>query len=602
MTTTSSHSKMAHPSDRVKCPECQVEFARSSLKRHILDEHIESDLVVCKHDGCEKRFKTLQNMKVHFEAEHMDKTYECIPCELVFDKKGKLDYHKRTQHTTNYHCPIPGCDEVRSSKKNIENHISLPVEDGGHGGVQPPKKDKKKVVANKRKVEEVEPGKDDPVAEFIRDTRDRLKDNVPDRICANFLCQVTLGRLSWGFKDGDRLYCNKHREDIPSMINISKKRICRYVGCDRKGTITIGGFNFCIKHVNLLKDEGLPSPEDSVKKPKPSARRCKADGCDVYSAFDNGQYCYKHSPTKISDDKRVCEVPGCDNKMRPNFGYPGEPKTRCKGHKEKGMYSHKLCSVPGCNSSASYGPPDGLPLTCVHHKGDGYVNVNAAQCAMACCADGDGVQAKFFHIGYGDESSEFYGKRICTFGRRVMIEDAIQKNDMNELSRLMEFYELEKVTTLNAQSAFRFECEKKYHDLLGNCVDIVFDGHVHEGPKTLWSKRPDIFYKFNVNGVNFGIHIEYDEMSAHEDDPVRLECIEENAGCEGRVYLIRVNGGHDTKNPACTRVDMANYSYYVVTHEGRQVASMVSDAVVDRIRWIEDDLGPCDSRPARVNF
>lgn len=592
---------MSHPSDRVNCPVCQVELARSSLKRHIDDGCTESEPIVCKHSGCDEEFKTLQNMKVHFEAEHMNLTYPCDKCEEIFDKKQDLNYHKRTIHSTNYHCPVPECDEVRSSKKNLENHINLPLSRGGHGGIQPPKKEKK-VVVKKRKIEEVDTGKNDPVTEFIRGMRDRFKDNVPDRICANFLCQVILARLSWGFEDGDRLYCNKHRDDIPGMINISKKRKCRYIGCDRKGTITIGGFHLCIKHVNLLKGEGLPSPEDSVKKPKPSARRCKADGCSIYSAFDNGQYCYKHSPTKVSDDKRVCEVPGCENKKRPTFGYPGEPMTRCREHKEEGMYSHKLCSSTECNSSASYGPHDGIAVTCVHHKEDGYVNLMATQCAMECCMYGDGVQAKFFHPGHDDETSEFYGKRICTFGRRVLIEDAIQNNDMNRLNQLMNFYELDKVTTLNAQSAFRFECEKKYHDLLGNCIDIVFDGHVHEGPKTLWSKRPDIFYKFDINGLNYGIHIEYDESSTHEDDPVRLGCIEEDAGCEGRVYLIRVNGGHDTKNPVCTRVDLANYSYYIVTCEGSKVASMVSDAVVDRIKWIEEGLGPDDTRPYKVNF
>lgn len=516
---------MTHPSDRVNCPVCDLEFARSSIKRHIDEGCTKSDPIECKHDGCDLKFKTLQIMKLHFDAKHTNKTYPCDKCEDIFDDKGKLNYHKRVKHTISYHCPVLGCDEVRASKNNIENHINLPVERGGHGGVQPPKKEKKKVV-KKRKIDEVDIGKEDPIAKFIRGMRDRIKDNVPDRICANLLCQVTLGRLSWGFPDGDKLYCNKHRDDVPGLINISKKQKCSYVGCDTKGTIKIGGFRFCIKHVNLLKDEGLPSTEESIKRPKSSGRICKADGCDLYSSFDDGQYCFTHSPTKISDDKRVC--------------------------------------------------------------------------AMACCVNVDGPKARLYHPDYKNETSEFFGKMICTFGKRFLVEDAIQKNDMNELSRLMTFYGMNKITTLNAQSAFRFECEKKYYNLLGNCVDIVFDGHVHEGPKTLRSKRPDVFYKFNVNGVNFGVHIEYDEMSSHEDDPVRLKCIEENAGCEGRTYLIRVNGGHDTKNPACTRVDMANYSYYVVTHEGKQVASMVSDAVFDRIKWIEEGLGPDDTRPHKI--
>ena len=221
---------------------------------------------------------------------------------------------------------------------------------------------------------------------------------------------------------------------------------------------------------------------------------------------------------------------------------------------------------------------------------------------MACCMYGVGVQAKFFHPDHLDESSEFFGKRICSFARRALIEAAIQDNNTNELNRLMGHFELTKIMTLNDQSAFRFECEKKYHDRLSDCVDVVFDGHVHDGPKTLLSKRPDIFYKFSVGGLNYGIHIEYDDNSNHEDDPVRLERIAEDAGCKGRVYVIRVNGGHDTKDPLCSRVDMSTYKYFRVTADGKEVASKVSDAVIDRIQWISEGLGPGDGRPAKSNF
>ena len=565
--------------------------------------------VVCS-AGCGLDFVDQKGMEIHLKTMHnFETTFPCPKCDIPpFGTSQKLINHDNIVHLLKFRCPHPNCPKHEtsfSSNQRLQHHINLPVDKKGHGGVafvtessiptSQEDEDVPETIGNKRKVEEP-----DHVTMFLNTKKERFKDMDLMKKCSNFLCIIT--RLAWGFPGGEKLYCSKHQDDVEGLVYLGDNTTCKFIGCPTQSHITIGGYRFCDSHVDQLIQEGLPSPEENVKRPKDSGRRCREEGCDKYSSCDDGQYCYHHSLTNVSDDKRVCEVPECENKKRPTFGYPGEPKTRCKEHKEEGMYSHKLCSFPECHVCASYGNSDGLPLTCFHHKEEGYINLNATICAMECCADVDGVQAKFFHIGYGDESSEFFGKRICTFGRRVLIEDAIQNNDMNELSRLMEFYELEKVTTLNAQSAFRFECEKKYHDLLGNCVDIVFDGHVHEGPKTLWSKRPDIFYKFNVNGVNFGIHIEYDEMSTHEDDPVRLRCIEEDAGCEGRVYLIRVNGGHDAKNPACTRVDMANYSYFVITHEGRQVASLVSDAVVDRIKWIEEGLGPEVSRPSKVFF
>lgn len=593
------------PNKTVKCPvpDCDEEFNLSSLRRHMKSKHAPpGPRVGCPHEGCDLDFKNRQSMKSHFKARHENREYPCKACSFVGKTEGELNHHKSVKHDKKYKCPYPDCPANPASKKNLIGHINASVKRGGHGGVNYVQEEKESTVEevedetdnNKRKFEEL-----DPIDAFLESKKGRFKVKDPERMCAAEFCVIT--RLAWGFAGGDKLYCSKHQDDLPGLVYLGDNRTCNYINCPTVTQITIGGLRFCDPHVKQLISEGLPNPDESVKRTKNSNKRCRDEGCNLHSSFDDGKYCYRHSPTKVSDDGRMCEIPGCMN-GRPTFGYPGETKTRCKEHKEEGMYSHKLCSGPECYSSASYGPPDGLPLTCVHHKESGYVNLNAAQCAMACCMYGDGVQAKFFHIEYGDESSEFYGKRICTFGRRVLIEDAIQSNDMGRLSDLMNFYELDRVTTLNAQSAFRFECEKKYHDRLGNCVDIVFDGHVHEGPKTLWSKRPDIFYKFNVDGLHYGIHIEYDEVSTHEDDPVRLKCIEENAGCEGRVYLIRVSGGHDTKNPACTRVDMANYSYHVVTCEGIRVASMVSDAVVDRIRWIEEGLGPGDGRPYKVSF
>ena len=267
------------------------------------------------------------------------------------------------------------------------------------------------------------------------------------------------------------------------------------------------------------------------------------------------------------------------------------------------MVQRGLCVDPGCDKRASYGVLGGKASFCTGHKKDGFVLLGATTCAMACCSTtADGLQAVFYHPDHQDETSEFFGKRICRFGRRVLIEDALMHNDITRLDSLMLHFKMDRVLTLNAQSAFRFECESKYHKLLKDCVDIVFDKPVEKGPKVIGALRPDIFYKWCIHGLNYGIHIEYDETERHEDDPRRLGCIAENAECFDRVYVIRVQGGHDTKNPACERVVMENFAYFRVTSEGRNVASKVADAVVERIQWIEQGLGPCDSRPSREDI
>lgn len=263
------------------------------------------------------------------------------------------------------------------------------------------------------------------------------------------------------------------------------------------------------------------------------------------------------------------------------------------------MISYGLCIEPGCHKRASYGVPGGKKASCAGHKKDGYLLLGTSTCAMACCStDAGGMQARFFHPEHQDETSTFYKKRICCFGRRVLIEDALMYNDVARVESLMTHFQMDRVLTLNAQSAFRFACESRYHELLKDCVDIVFDAPVEKGPKVIGALRPDIFYKWNINGVNYGIHLEYDETLSHEDDARRLQSIAENAECGDRVYVIRVYGGHGTKNPACRRVRMDNFEFFKVTGEGEYVAAKVADAVTGRIKWIKKGLGPDASRPS----
>lgn len=660
--------------EKYTCPICNETIERTSERRHNeLRHHEQGALVVCTYPGCGKYYKSKDGMKSHFRSRHTDEKHTCGVCGDVFDTSQKLTNHKGYQHENKGKCPHPGCDKNLASKQNLQRHINLPSEKGGHGGRLPETEtEKPEEVGNRRKVEEK---KDvtDPIEDFLMNMRERLKDINPEkpRCRSKKICSIT--RLSHGFPGENKTYCSKHKDEVHGLVY--SKKPCRVLGCITGGDFMIGGFRFCSDHRDQLILEGLPDPGRSVKKPKLYRKTCIEKGCRKVASCDEGNYCVPHSPTGISDDKRMCDVKGCDVK-RPTFGYPDQTPMRCKDHREEGMYSHKLCEEEGCYISASYGLPGGkathcvkhrpkgcvlnmktcvvagcdlqpsygpeggtvythcshhrpetyidvrnIPCShegctknrsfgvkggermwCVEHKTEDCINLVETICSMACCTNGSGMQAIFFHPDHEDTTSAFYKKRICSFGRRVLIEDALMHNDIVKLQELLTHFDLDNVLTLNAQSAFRFACEENFFKELGDCADIVFDRPVANGPKILGAKRPDIFYKWVVDGLGYGIHIEYDESPGHEDCKDRLEWIAKDAGCDSRVYVIRVEGGHGTKNPICTRVDMENYGYYKITEEGRRVASRVSDAVVQRIKWIQEGLVPCDFRPAKIYF
>lgn len=524
-----------------------------------------------------------------------------MECGDVFTSKAKLAYHVDVIHKNKFQCV---CLENFASTPNLTAHIEKMTKNGEMWHepmmkkvVREPEISASKAIV-KRKAEEM-----DPLKRFFDSVADKI--NTPDPTKPLCLSQkyCTTTRLSHGFPGERPKYCSNHKDEVPGLVDLYK--LCKYVGCSTHGHEVIktstGQLKFCPTHRMELIQQGLPNPDVNAKRAKNYNPKCSEEGCDKHASYDNRTHCPLHAVAEKSDDKRICEIEGCYT--RTSVGYPGEAQRRCGEHKEEGMVPYGLCAEQGCRKRASYGRPDGKKMSCVTHKKEGYVLLGLTLCAMSCCSTNtDGLQAVFFHPEHQDETSEFFNKRICRFGRRVLIEDALMHNDITRLESLMTHFKMDRVLTLNAQSAFRFSCESMYHTQLKDCEDIVFDATVENGPKVFGALRPDIFYKWCIDGVNYGIHIEYDERESHEDDMGRLKCIAEQAGCLDRVYVIRVDGGHDTKNPVCSRVDRQNFSYFQVTAEGEEVARDVADAVVQRIGWIKRGEGPCGSRPAMTRF
>lgn len=560
------------PAPKIACRKCQKLIARTGIRRHEKKcGREEGTRFLCPE--CGKTYQDNQGLTSHIESKHSNKTHPCsvTGCDKVFDSNDQRRNHFDQHHTDKFRCK---CGKNHASTQNLNKHILEMTKDGSIG--HEPRI--KKVIS--------ESGSKPP--------------DPTNPYCGSKKQLCTTTRLRYGLPGGHQEYCSKHWDELPGLVDLYP--LCKYVGCAIRAhafiVTTVGQLNFCPKHMRQLVQEGLPDPEVNAKGPKDYSRKFIEEGCGTRATFDNFTYCGPHSPTGKSDDKRVCEIPGCET--RPSVGYPGEQQRWCGKHGEEGMVSHGLCVEPGCDKRASYGVPDCKRTSCAGHMKAGYINLVATICAMACCSTtSGGLQAVFFHPDHEDETSEFFNKRICRFGRRVLIEDALMYNDVARVGSLMTHFQMDRVLTLNAQSAFRFACESRYHELLKDCVDIVFDAPVDNGPKVIGALRPDIFYKWCINGLNYGIHIEYDETSSHEDDTQRLQSIAENAECGDRVYVIRVYGGHDTKNPACTRVRMDNFEYFKVTGEGEDAASKVAEAVTERVHWIKDGLGPDDSRPSR---
>lgn len=459
-----------------------------------------------------------------------------------------------------------------------------------------------------------------------------LQHKLPEHVEQNQFC-IYIGCESYGKQSlANYKFCAEHVDqvradgDFPEdYVTREKAAKCRTPGCQVAASYDDG--KHCKQHAISNKSDdrrrcdfkGCTStrrPTFGIPGEKPtrcknhktydmaSHKRCAEEGCKVSASYglpdEVAKYCKRHAGVGYVLNTKTCAYDGCDR--QPSFGHKTSfEATYCSKHKPDDFVDvrNKTCVHEGCSKNRSFGLKDGERLWCYEHKTEDCINLVEIKCAMACCMYGEGTQGKYFHPEHKDKGSEFFEKRICSFGRRALIEDALMDGKKSTVKTLLKHFGLKEVVTLNAQSAVRVECEKHYYKLLQHCVEVVFDAVVNGAPKIRRNKRPDIFYKWNVNNHDFAIHIEYDEDSSHEDDTPRLERIAKEAGCEGRTYVIRVQGGHDTKNPVCKVVQEEYYKYWEVTGAGKEVCRDVANVVKERIAWIQQGLAPDSTRPAK---
>lgn len=531
-------------------------------------------------NACEKSYNAKSSLATHVRKVHLGITYKCTHCHLEFREKGKRNTHinhvhlKKPRISENVTCEE--CGKVYKTKQKLKEHFDAKhtdktfqcTQDGCNFVAKSPNQLRHHMTSHEERFKCVHCG--------VRYTSNQnLKQHYASsqNDCSAPELPIPVCNMDNKRKAPTQLHpTNSAEEYLWSIRNEMKDHVT---------------------DDTPLTPEGIPKcyhPE--CMKVQPSYGEL---GGDKVSCPDHKKNNHVHLSAK-----RLCMMNGCTTSgkvlIRGCNGYhfcsPCTKKLITRGLDEeyvKFTECTRYCKMDGCHITSSF--EDGM---CKKHSVT-QVSSDTRKCVMECCANGDGPRAAFFHPDHKMKESDFYKSRICGFARRALIEDALMCNDMIKVQKLLDHFGLDKIVTLNAQSAFRFACEKYYHESLKGCVDIVFDDTFKVvGRKECGKRRPDIFYKWTIDGKSFGIHIEYDENSDHEQDMGRLEQIAKDADCVGSVYVIRVRGGHGTKDPVCCRVVSPgkNYEYFRVTESGVRIARQVSELVKERIDWVKNGISP----------
>jgi len=153
------HLKHVHgDSKKEVCDYCAVEVKH--VKHHIKMMHsgVLEKKIPCKHDDCDKKFRTKQESTIHYNAAHLnkkemcplcggwyknlythihqthqnEKKHICDQCGKAFGKKNDLKIHKDRIHLLKrYTCPECGktISKIREHLKTIHNVMNIKMEE-----------------------------------------------------------------------------------------------------------------------------------------------------------------------------------------------------------------------------------------------------------------------------------------------------------------------------------------------------------------------------------------------------------------------------------------------------------------------------------------
>ena len=109
----------------------------------------------------------------------------------------------------------------------------------------------------------------------------------------------TVYRLGYGEPGGDKVSCGKHVRSLGENY-VSLSAFCAYVGCREKATFRVKNtrYNFCIKHVSQLVNEGLI--KSSIINMKKTREICSYEGCFIVKKDDVFCAHHDHDDGKLS--------------------------------------------------------------------------------------------------------------------------------------------------------------------------------------------------------------------------------------------------------------------------------------------------------------
>jgi hypothetical protein len=314
-------------------------------------------------------------------------------------------------------------------------------------------------------------------------------------------------------------------------------------------------------------------------------------GCPLCNFVDeNGELCTKRAIPSSQftgipgrcvkhDGGNRCQKTGCETSARNSTRCTGLPGM-CQSHGGTKTINKK-CLKCGINEAQSSTRKTGIPGMCVACGGDN-------RCEKPCCTALPGIPtyARYIHPDTGEG--------ICTAFARNMVAEALFENNEEEVQRLMKYFNFKWKLVFRAEQAIFCALNKAVPELrqFESAIDTSVLKQFYDKAKSTEDCRPDAF--FLCRETNVGLHFEYDENTYHEDDEARLTLIANQAGCGPEaVYVVRVNGRHDTNDPLCVRRNYKEqYAYYKLTELGQEVVARVAEYMKECVDKMKQGILP----------
>lgn len=171
---------------------------------------------------------------------------------------------------------------------------------------------------------------ENPKLKIKKRTKQKIEEQIPENFNSSIRkCSIKdcAQPPNYGFPCEDEYRCKKHK--IYGMISL----YCRI--CERKGCEKHPSFNFRTeKRGRFCAEHKLHGMVNVV------SQKCAHPDCYTvpffnYSGKTKGLYCMTHKKEDMENIFKRCEYFKCYN--RPNYGFPGSEKSRCKRHMLDGM-------------------------------------------------------------------------------------------------------------------------------------------------------------------------------------------------------------------------------------------------------------------------